>query len=71
MKKSPVKSMKELITQRVNDYVFWKIDDEYCILFLHNKKRKKEFEYKLNAKERDRYYEEGMDFIKELILKLG
>lgn len=58
--------MKEMIHQEKNNYIFWKIEEDYSLLFLKNKKRKKEVEYKLTGEERERYYEEGLDLVREL-----
>ena len=63
--------MKELIYQEKGDFIFWKIDEEYSILILLHKKRKKEKEHKLTPAEKDLYFARGINYIKQLVEKYG
>jgi len=61
--------MKEMIYQKKGDYLFWKDQDKYSILFLMQNGRKKEFEYTLNEKEKEKYFKDGLKVIYAIVEK--
>jgi len=63
--------MKELIHQRHGDYIFWKKEDVYSILFLSSSSRKQEKEYQLKSDEVEKYLVDGLSFIQKLVVKKG